>query len=157
MLEQQVAGDSATHAMLGPTSVVEGKLSFRGQVRIEGTFTGEISTEDRLIVGPSAKVSARIQCGSIEVSGEVSGNIKATDSVELKERARVRADIATPALSIEKGVVFEGSCTMGGGADLVTLDPHGASTHQNGGDAMHRRRAWETRGRPYDRRQRESE
>lgn len=157
MLEQQVASDPTMHAMLGPTSVVEGKLSFRGQVRIEGTFTGEITTTDRLVIGASAKVSARIQCGSVEVSGEVNGEIRATESVELKDRARVKADIATPSLSIDKGVVFEGNCAMGSGADLVALDPHGTATHQNGGDAMDRRRAWQTRGRPYERRQRDAE
>ncbi|OLC50865.1 MAG: hypothetical protein AUH67_00860 [Chloroflexi bacterium 13_1_40CM_4_69_19] len=108
--------------MLGPGSVVEGKLSFKGQVRIEGMFTGEITTTDLLVVGETAKVSANINCGSVVVNGEVIGNIKASDSIELHKPARVKGDLAAPALSIEKGVVFEGkSMMLNGGINLVSL------------------------------------
>ena len=105
-------GEAALNALLGPGSVVEGKVSFQGQVRIDGTFTGEISTTDLLIIGEQAKVAAEITCGSALVSGEVTGNIRATASVELHKPARVKGDIATPSLSIDKGVVFNGISKM---------------------------------------------
>lgn len=104
--------DTAMNAMLGPSSVVEGKLSFEGPLRIDGTFSGEIKTPDRLIIGESAKVSARITCGSVVVSGELNGNVHASESIELRDRARVKADLATPSLVIDKGVVFDGGCHM---------------------------------------------
>jgi len=46
------------------------------------------------------------------VYGEVVGNVKATQMVELKANAKVKGNIETPALTIEKGVIFEGSCKM---------------------------------------------
>lgn len=120
MRELQTPADAGLNALLGPGSVVEGKLSFKGQVRIEGTFTGEITTTDLLIVGETAKVSANINCGSVVVNGEVIGNIKASESIELHKPARVKGNLAAPALSIEKGVVFEGqSMMLNGGIDLV--------------------------------------
>jgi len=70
--------------------------------RIDGTFTGEITTTDLLIIGEHTKVAAEISCGSAVVSGEVTGNIKATESVERHMPARVRGDIATPSLSIDR-------------------------------------------------------
>src|SRR5207247_7168011 len=86
----QSPADAGLNALLGPGSVVEGKLSFKGQVRIEGMFTGEITTTDLLVVGETAKVSANINCGSVVVNGEVIGNIKASDSIELHKPARDR-------------------------------------------------------------------
>lgn len=105
-------GEAGLNALLGPGSVIEGKVSFQGQVRIDGTFTGEITTTDLLIIGEQAKVAAEISCGSAVVSGEVTGNIKASESVELHMPARVRGDIATPSLSIDRGVVFNGISKM---------------------------------------------
>ena len=80
MREPQSPADAGLNALLGPGSVVEGKLSFKGQVRIEGTFTGEITTTDLLIVGETAKVSANINCGSVVVNGE-QGDVGAVDEI----------------------------------------------------------------------------
>jgi len=104
------AGD--LNALLGKGSEFEGKLAFEGKVRIDGTFTGEISTNDLLMVGDGAKVQAEISCGTVIVEGEVTGNIKATSAVELRRPAKVHGDITTPSLVIEKGVVFEGRSRM---------------------------------------------
>ena len=109
MREYQSGGDGAGNATFGPGLVFEGKLSFQGQVRFDGTFTGEITTDDLLIIGETAKVSADITCGSVVINGEVNGKIKARDSVELRGHARVKADLVTPSLVMDKGVVFDGN------------------------------------------------
>jgi len=103
---------SDLNALLGKGSEFEGKLAFEGKVRIDGTFTGEISTNDLLMVGDGAKVQAEISCGTVIIEGEVVGNIKATSAVELRRPAKVHGDITTPSLVIEKGVVFEGRSRM---------------------------------------------
>jgi cytoskeletal protein CcmA (bactofilin family) len=110
------------NAMLGAGSVFEGKLHFEGQVRIDGTFTGEITTTDLLIIGEGAKVSATINCGSVEIKGDINGNVNASDSIVLRATARVQADIYAPSLVIDKGAVFEGNSRMTGGArSMVTV------------------------------------
>jgi len=100
------------NALFGPDSQVNGKLRFEGAVQIDGTFTGSITTNDLLIIGERAKIAADINCGSAVVSGEVTGNITAADSVELHGHARVKGDIATPTLAIDKGAVFDGISKM---------------------------------------------
>ena len=100
------------NALLGSGSEFYGKLSFEGTVRIDGAFTGEISTTDTLIVGESAKIAAEISCGTLIVHGEIVGNIRAQTAVELHRPARVRGDIATPSLMMERGVLFEGRSQM---------------------------------------------
>lgn len=106
------AGD--LNALLGRGSDFEGKLTFEGTVRIDGKFTGTIVTNDVLVVGEGAKVSAEVTCGSVIVHGEINGNVRAKNGVELHQPAKMRGNIETPSLMIEKGVVFEGQCKMEG-------------------------------------------
>lgn len=100
------------NALLGRGSEFDGKLTFEGTVRIDGTFSGEITTSDTLIVGEGAKVNAEISCGTLIVHGEIVGNISASASVELHKPARVKGDVTTPALVIERGVLFQGTSKM---------------------------------------------
>ena len=102
------------NALLGRGSEFEGKLTFEGTVRIDGKFNGTIVTNDVLVVGEGAKVAAEISAGTVIVHGEINGNVKAKGSVELHHPARMKGNIETTSLMIEKGVTFEGQCKMDG-------------------------------------------
>jgi len=106
------AASSDLNALLGRGSEFEGKLTFEGTVRIDGKFTGSIVTSDVLVVGEGAKISAEITCGTIIVHGEVNGNIRAKNAVELHHPAKYRGNVETPSLMVEKGVIFEGQSKM---------------------------------------------
>ena len=90
----------------------EGKLCFHGTVRIGGVFRGEIFTPDTLIISEGAKVDAQIEAGTIIISGEVNGSLKAKYRVEIHNPAIFRGDILAPSLSVDEGVIFEGSSKM---------------------------------------------
>jgi len=122
---------SDLNALLGRGSEFEGKLAFEGKVRIDGTFTGEISTNDLLQIGDGAKVQAEISCGTVIVEGEVTGNIKATQAVELRRPAKVHGDITTPSLVIEKGVVFEGRSHMESAASSNVVPIYAAAADES--------------------------
>jgi len=113
--------------LLGKGSEFEGKLSFEGTVRVDGKLTGEIFTDDVLIVGEGAEVNAEVTVGSIVIQGTVRGNITAKRSVEIHSPGRVKGNINTPSLFIEKGVVFDGQCQMdaSGVADMPPPPRHG--------------------------------
>jgi cytoskeletal protein CcmA (bactofilin family) len=100
------------NTLLGRGSEFQGKLTFEGTVRIDGKLSGEIFSEDVLVVGEGAQVSAEIDVGVIIVEGNVTGNIRAKRAVELHAPARVKGNIETPSLYIDKGVLFEGFCKM---------------------------------------------
>jgi cytoskeletal protein CcmA (bactofilin family) len=103
---------SPVTTLLGKGSEFEGKLSFEGTVRVDGKLTGEIFTDDSLVVGEGAEVNAEVTVGSIVIQGTVRGNITAKRSVEIHSPGRVRGNINTPSLFIEKGVFFDGHCQM---------------------------------------------
>jgi cytoskeletal protein CcmA (bactofilin family) len=98
--------------LLGAGAEFEGKLTFAGTVRIDAKFKGSIFTNDVLVVGEHAKIDADITCGTVVVYGEVNGNIKAKTAVELHHPAKLRGNVESPSLAIDKGVVFQGESKM---------------------------------------------
>ena len=71
-----------------------------------------------LVIGDGARVQAEIQAGTVIINGQVEGNVKATQIIELKTPGRVKGNLETPSLSMDRGVIFEGSLKMeniGGG------------------------------------------
>lgn len=98
--------------LLGRGATFEGKLTFEGTVRIDGRFKGEVFSDDVLVIGEGAHVEAEIDIGEVIVQGTVVGNIKAKRSIEIHAPGRVKGDLHTPSLQVDKGVVFEGRSFM---------------------------------------------
>jgi cytoskeletal protein CcmA (bactofilin family) len=116
-LTQRSEAVGEINTLLGRGSEFEGKLTFEGTVRIDGKLSGEIFSDDVLVVGEGAEVHAEIDIGEIIIQGSVIGNIRAKRGVEIHAPGRVRGDITTPSLQIDKGVVFEGRSYMEGVTD----------------------------------------
>lgn len=97
---------------LGEGTQLKGELSFGGAVRVDGHLEGEIVRGDGLIIGERGQVTAAIEVGILQVSGQVQGNITARHWVELLGPSRVTGTIRTPRLMIWKGAVIDGTCEM---------------------------------------------
>jgi cytoskeletal protein CcmA (bactofilin family) len=100
-------------ALLGRGTQFEGKLHFEGRVRIDGTFKGEIHSDDTLIVGDGAEVHAEIDVATVIVRGGiVHGNVRAKTAIEIHAPGKLHGNIHSPSVFIDRGVEFEGSCRM---------------------------------------------
>ncbi|OFZ20129.1 MAG: hypothetical protein A2X94_09480 [Bdellovibrionales bacterium GWB1_55_8] len=106
------AADSAVTGVIDHGCEFEGKLCFRGTVRIGGSFRGEIFTPDTLVIGEGARVQGQIEAGTVIISGEVNGSVRAKHRVEIHRPAIFRGNILTPSLSVAEGVIFEGNSKM---------------------------------------------
>src|SRR5678816_167094 len=84
--------------LLGRGSEFEGKLTFEGTVRIDVKLSGELFSDDVLVIGEGAQVYAEIDVGDIIVEGTVNANIRAKRAVELHAPAKVHGNIETPSL-----------------------------------------------------------
>jgi len=102
------------NTLLGRGSEFEGKLTFEGTVRIDGRLSGEVFSDDVLVVGEGAHVQAEIDVGEIIIQGTVVGNIRAKRGIEIHAPGRVKGDLTSPSLQIDKGVIFEGRSFMEG-------------------------------------------
>jgi cytoskeletal protein CcmA (bactofilin family) len=110
-------------AFIDQGSEFEGKLSFKDTVRIDGTFSGEISSDNTLIVGETGEIHARINSVCVVISGLVEGDIVATDQVVLHKTAVVNGDIDSPSLVIEEGAQLNGAVRMGSSKQVPELQP----------------------------------
>jgi cytoskeletal protein CcmA (bactofilin family) len=106
------AGAGNITAFIDEGSEIDGKYTFSGTVMLNGKFRGEIVSTDTLIIGERGVVNATVRVGTAVISGELVGNVQATERVELKAGARVFGDVETPVVVVQEGVLFEGHCRM---------------------------------------------
>ena len=99
-------------AFIDQGSSFEGKLSFKDTVRIDGHFTGDISSENTLIIGETGEIEANIRSKTVIISGSVSGDIVAGTKVVLHKSARMQGNIDSPSLMVEEGAAFNGQVKM---------------------------------------------
>ena len=122
---------------LGQGSKVRGKLNFEGPARIEGQIDGEIIAKDSIMIGESAVVSGPIKAASVIVAGKVSGDITASQRIELRFSAKVLGNLTSNVLIMHDGSWFEGHCAMqseGTGAERkVVVFPKERTVAQAGG------------------------
>ena len=102
-----------THTVLGVDAEFEGKLVFKGSVRIEGRFRGEIISEDTLVIGESADIEGKLNVGTLIVNGTCRASVRASVLVELHKAGKFYGSIVCPSLIVEKGAKLDGHCQMG--------------------------------------------
>lgn len=105
--------EGTVNGFLDRGSHFSGDLKFDDGFRIDGRFEGKITSASELVIGETAEVDAEIHVGKLSVNGSLKGTVIVTDRVELHPKAKVLADLTTPALSIDEGAFFQGSCKMG--------------------------------------------
>ena len=110
-------------AFIDEGSEIEGRYTFRGTVMLNGKFKGEISSDDTLIIGERAVLQADVRAGRLVVNGEVTGNLRAMERIDLKRTARVYGDVEAPVVVLEEGVLFEGHCRMAKPSPVAEVPP----------------------------------
>ncbi|MEO5657151.1 MAG: polymer-forming cytoskeletal protein [Nitrospiria bacterium] len=103
-------------AFLGKGTRFKGVVTYEGTVRIDGHVEGEIISSGTLVVGEGAVIDAEVSVGSLVCGGQITGNVIATEKVQLLAPAQVTGSIKAPVLLIEAGVRFNGQCEMKGEA-----------------------------------------
>lgn len=99
-------------AFVGKDVEFKGVITYSGTVRIDGVLEGEIHTDGGLLVGPEAVIKAKVTAGAVVCHGHITGDIEATSQIVLCAPAVVDGSLTTPVLSMEEGVVFNGTLEM---------------------------------------------
>ncbi len=115
-VNRPVAAVSSTGARLGPSLHVKGEISGSEDLHIDGSIEGLINLEDRkLTVGSTAKLTADVVAPEVVVYGNVKGNLRARDRIEIKKDGSVVGDLSTARIMIEDGAYFKGSIEINKG------------------------------------------
>lgn len=91
---------------------ITGSIKINGNARIDGKIEGSVHATGDLVIGTSAFLKADIEANTVSIAGEVRGNIKTTDLLELSATARLFGDIFTRQLKIEQGAHFTGKSQL---------------------------------------------
>jgi cytoskeletal protein CcmA (bactofilin family) len=99
-------------AFVGKGVEFKGTIIYSGTVRIDGQLEGEIETDGVLIIGEGAVISAKVTAGTIICQGRITGDVLAKEKIKLLSPAVMNGSVSAPLLSIEEGVLFNGSLEM---------------------------------------------
>jgi cytoskeletal protein CcmA (bactofilin family) len=107
------AESSTIATLLGKDTVIEGIMTFRDTVRVDGRIKGKvISADGTVIVGENAVLDADIEVAVAILRGKVNGHVQASQRIEIYAPAEVNGDICAPIVAIDSGVIFNGKCKM---------------------------------------------
>ena len=98
---------------IGKSVVIKGELSGSEDLTIEGHCEGRIELRDNVLtIGPNGKIRAEVFAKAVIVLGEVTGNVTASEKVDIRDNGSVDGDIAAPRVAIAEGAHFRGSIDM---------------------------------------------
>lgn len=104
--------DNQTINLISNGTDITGDIKSNGDIRVDGTLTGSLTTKGKVVIGPTGKINGEVFCKNSEVSGTVEGKISVGQLLNLKASSKIAGDIETFKLSIEPGAKFTGSCKM---------------------------------------------
>ena len=111
---------------IGKSVVIKGELNGSEDLTIEGHVEGTIQLREHVLtIGPNGRIKAQIFAKSVIVLGEVSGNVTASDKVDIRDNGSVDGDLIAPRVAIAEGAHFRGSVDMQrkGGQNTAAAQP----------------------------------
>ena len=98
---------------IGKSVVIKGELNGSEDLTVEGHVEGKIELRDHVLtIGPNGRIKAEVFAKSVIVLGEVTGNVTASEKVDIRDNGSVDGDIISPRVAIAEGAHFRGSVDM---------------------------------------------
>jgi cytoskeletal protein CcmA (bactofilin family) len=98
---------------IGKSVIIKGELTGSEDLTIEGHVEGKIELRQNVLtIGPNGKIKAQVFAKAVIILGEVTGNVTASEKVDLRDNGSVDGDIAAPRVAIAEGAHFRGSIDM---------------------------------------------
>jgi cytoskeletal protein CcmA (bactofilin family) len=115
---------------IGKSIVIKGELSGGEDLTIEGQVEGKVELRDHVLtIGPNGRIKAQISAKAIVVQGQVTGNLVASEKVEIGANGSVEGDVVAPRIAIADGAHFRGSIDMQR-KDAATPAPRGGGGYK---------------------------
>lgn len=112
MSDHFAADGSFINSIVGEGTNFHGDLALSGLLRIDGDFTGSITTDGKVLIGKNGRAECTIKAGTVVVGGVVRGNIVSAEKVTILSTGMVIGNITAPRLVVEEGVILNGTCAI---------------------------------------------
>lgn len=113
-MAKNIEVDNNAINLIGNGTSIKGDITSNGDIRIDGTLTGNLITKGKVVIGASGKVKGEIQCKNADIEGNIEGKISVDELLTLKSSSLIQGDIITKKIAIEPGAKFTGNCNMSG-------------------------------------------
>ncbi len=108
--DSQIKVEISQYAKIGKTLDIEGEITGKEHLRIEGRFQGKISLDQyNVFIEHNAFVNAEIHAQNVQIRGRVEGNVFAAEKVHIEKDGHMYGDIYASRISIDDGALFKGS------------------------------------------------
>jgi cytoskeletal protein CcmA (bactofilin family) len=98
---------------IGKSVVIKGELNASEDLTIEGHVTGMIDLRNSILtIGANGNIKAEVLAKSVIVLGTVTGNITASEKIDIRDGGTVEGDLVSPRVGISEGAHFRGSVDM---------------------------------------------
>jgi len=104
--------ESPSINLVGAGTVIKGDVKSNGDIRIDGTLIGSVSSKGKLVVGATGNIEGEIVCQNADFSGIIKATVTVSELLSMKATAKLNGDVITNKLAIEPGALFSGSCSM---------------------------------------------
>lgn len=108
------SGTGELSTIIGPDANLEGRLSVKNSMRVDGRIKGELTSNEVITVGSNGAVDGDVTAKDIIVGGKITGKLNASGKVVLESKSILNGDLKTGRLVVEEGAVFNGTSDMGG-------------------------------------------
>ncbi|MCH2197273.1 MAG: polymer-forming cytoskeletal protein [Flavobacteriales bacterium] len=108
----------------------KGEVSCESNIRIDGSFEGDLETKGRLVIGPQGSVNGTVRCQNCEVEGKLTGKLGVEELLSLKASAQMEGEIHYGQLSIEPGAKLAGTLHMGSKIKDISSRDEGARAEE---------------------------
>jgi cytoskeletal protein CcmA (bactofilin family) len=103
---------SAVETLIGPHAVIHGDISFTGGLYVEGTIHGKVSADDGsaavITIAENGHIEGEVRAPVVVISGSMTGDIHASERIELAAHARVNGNIHYKVVEMAAGAMITG-------------------------------------------------
>lgn len=117
---QQAVTNGTGATLIAAGTTLTGDMKSSGDLRIDGTVIGNVYSAAKIIIGTSGLVEGDIVCNQADITGKITGNIRAKELLQLRGDSLVKGNVYTGKLQVEPTATFNGQCHMGTFTEEVT-------------------------------------
>jgi cytoskeletal protein CcmA (bactofilin family) len=122
-MAKNIEVESPVINIIGNGTIIKGDIKASGDMRIDGTLIGSVTSKGKVVVGTTGNVEGEIICQSADFSGNIKAKVTVAELLAMKASANLTGEVSTGKISIEPGAKFSGSCNMNVSANKTIAEP----------------------------------
>jgi cytoskeletal protein CcmA (bactofilin family) len=136
MLTRKSARSSGvTDTLIGAGSEFSGTLRSETDIRIEGSYQGDIESKGMVVIGERGLAKSNVNAREVTIAGKVYGDVHTSGKLTITATGQLHGHAHTPMLLVQEGGMLNGSCAMERGEAKTASAAVAASGSGAGGNA----------------------